>query len=57
LADKLAALRAEGSDWDHKTIDDLRNLFNSLGMTALDHYLSYGQFEGLSVTPIPAEYE
>ena len=55
LADKLSALRAEGSDWDNKTIDDLRSLFNSLGMTALDHYLTYGQLEGLSVTPVPAK--
>ena len=53
LADKLAALRAEDSDWDYKTIDDLRILFDSYGMTVLDHYMNYGAAEGLSVTPVP----
>jgi len=52
LADKLAALRAEGSDWDNKTIDDLRDIFASYGMTVLDHYLLYGRYEGLTSSPV-----
>jgi len=54
LTDKLAALQASG-DWLGKTIDDLRSLLASVGMTALDHYLNYGWNEGLSVTPVPID--
>ena len=56
LSDKLAALQETSPEWHGKTVDQLRTvLFDSAGMTVLDHYLSYGQYEGLSVTPVTTE--
>ncbi len=54
LSDKLTALQAQNSDWEGKTIDDLRDLFTSYGMTVIGHYKSYGATEGLSVTSVPS---
>jgi len=54
LSDKLASLRAEGKDQGIKSIDELRELFASLGITALSHYCQFGIAEGLSATPVSA---
>jgi len=54
LAKKLASIQANDPEWSGKTVDDLRNLLALLGMTALDHYLTYGQYEGLRASPVPA---
>jgi subtilisin family serine protease len=56
LTDKLNALQVGASSstqWAGKTIADLRSALAYIGMTTLDHYLHYGQYEGLSVTPVP----
>ena len=58
LSAKLAALQTYSStqpDWAGKTVDDLRSYLASIGMTALDHYLDYGQYEGLSVTAVSGD--
>ncbi len=52
FADKLAALQTERSDWDYKTTDDLRNVFTIYGLTVIDHYLSFGKYEGLIPSPV-----
>jgi hypothetical protein len=46
LADKLSALQSNGV-WVGKTVDDLRTYFASIGMSALEHYFTYGRSEGL----------
>lgn len=58
LADKLAALQTYASTrpaWDGKTIADLRVYLASVGMTALDHFINFGQNEGISVTPVTGD--
>ena len=55
LSDKLSALQLSGSDWTNYTIDDLRNLFTSINMTCLTHFLNYGKLEGLTATPVSVD--
>lgn len=58
LADKLEALQTYASTkpvWDTKNVADLRAFLAGVGMTALDHYLVYGQNEGLSVTEVSGD--
>jgi len=56
--DKLAALQADSetaADWAGKTATDVQNAFLDAGLTAIEHYMSHGKDEGLTVTPVPAD--
>lgn len=56
LADKLAALQAaDPATWDSQSIDDVRDAFADAGLSALGHFLAYGQDEGLTATPVAEE--
>ena len=57
---KLAALQADADpatadEWADKTVDDVQAAFTAAGLTALGHYIAYGQDEGIAVTPVPAD--
>lgn len=55
---KLLSLQenpATTSDWVGKSSDDLKALFDSLGLSALQHYFMYGANEGIAVTAVPYE--
>ncbi len=56
FADKLAALQAADpdtyADW---TATDVQNAFLDAGLTAIEHFMLYGEDEGLTITPVPAD--
>ncbi len=57
LTGKLTALQTSldtQTEWAGKTTSDLRTVLTNAGMTVIDHYLTYGIHEGLSVDPVPA---
>jgi hypothetical protein len=53
LSQKLAALQAADAetygDW---TVENVEAAFESAGMTAYDHYVQFGDDEGLSPNPL-----
>lgn len=55
LADELSLLQERDPEWLGGTIDELREVLASYGMTVLDHYFNYGKDEGLIVVPVPAD--
>jgi hypothetical protein len=55
LAEKLAQLQSNpntAEDWADKTTDDVLQAFTDAGLTSYEHYVEYGDDEGLS----PNEY-
>lgn len=55
-ASKLAALQADpatSAEWTGKTVADLQAFFQAAGLTALGHYIMYGETEGIAVTAVP----
>lgn len=52
LTAKLDRLKAISSEWQNQTISDLRNLFAAMGMTVIEHYMTYGKAEGLLPEPV-----
>ncbi|MCK5096709.1 MAG: trypsin-like peptidase domain-containing protein, partial [Desulfobacteraceae bacterium] len=58
LTDKLNALQTNAStsaQWTGETVDSLRSFLTGVGMTVVDHYINFGENEGLTVTSVPAE--
>ena len=57
LDTKLAALQADSTtaaEWAGKTAADVKAAFTAAGLTALGHYIAYGQNEtGVTVTVVP----
>lgn len=54
LEEKLAALQAAG-ETQYQTADDVKAALAAAGLTPLDHFLEYGQQEGLSAPAVPAD--
>ncbi|MDD2390752.1 MAG: hypothetical protein PHP23_13590, partial [Desulfobacterales bacterium] len=57
LASKLAALQADtatATEWAAKTAADVQAAFAAAGLTALGHYIAYGEDEAIAVTAVPA---
>ncbi len=55
---KLISLRANSSttgEWTSKTAIDLKAAFGSLGITPLQHYITWGAREGIAVTTVPVD--
>jgi len=55
---KLAALKGNPATqpvWGNKTSADLKAFFDSIGITALSHYIMYGAAEGILIDPVPAD--
>ena len=56
LTDKLSTLQTDpifSLFWHDKKTDDLWTYINGFGIHVLEHYLSYGRYEGLSVSAVP----
>ena len=54
LEAKLAQLQAEGNT-EITTTEGVAAAFEDAGLTALEHFLAYGEEENLSATPVPAD--
>lgn len=57
-ASKLAALQvneATAEEWAGKTVEDLQAVFQEAGLTALTHFIAYGEDEGIPVTEVPED--
>ncbi|MBD1401322.1 beta strand repeat-containing protein [Pelovirga terrestris] len=58
FADKLAALQADpatAAEWADKTATEVQDAFLAAGLTAIEHFMLYGEDEGLTITPVPAD--
>ncbi len=56
FADKLAQLQASDPDtYGDWTADQVEAAFFDAGLTAVEHFMLYGQDEGLTVTVVPAD--
>lgn len=54
LEAKLAALQAEGNT-EITTVAELEAALEAAGLTALEHFLAYGQDEGIAAPAVPAD--
>ncbi|WP_404342587.1 beta strand repeat-containing protein [Vreelandella venusta] len=58
LEAKLVQLQtdeATAAEWADKGVSDVAAAFEAAGVTALEHFLAFGQEEGLSAPAVPAE--
>lgn len=52
---KLQSDEATAAEWADKGVSDVADEFEAAGITALEHFVAYGDEEGLSATAVPAE--